>query len=156
MSIGQGAISATPLQALISYCIFANGGRLVQPHLLLHHKDAEGHRTEFVPKTRDTTLPGESRRLIMEGLKGVVNSSGGTAFQAGFSKEWKAAGKTGTAERPGRENDAWFVCFAPYDAPEVAVLVLIEEGGYGGATAAPLAREMLDYYFQNRTRLQGQ
>jgi len=155
MGIGQGPISATPLQSLISYCIFANEGRLVQPHLLLNHKDAEGHRTEFVPKTRDIAIPSESRRIIMDGLRGVV-SSGGTAFQAGFSKEWKVAGKTGTAERPGRENDAWFICFAPYDAPEVAALVLIEEGGYGGATAAPLARDMLDYYFQNRTRLLGQ
>ena len=152
LCIGQGVLTATPLQVLCSYCIFANEGRFVQPHFLLHHRDAENRRYDFQPKTRNATLRVEHTNIILEGLKGVVYMPGGTGFHAGFPKEWKVAGKTGTAERHGRENDAWFACYAPYDAPEIAMLVMIEEGGYGGSTSVPIAKKLMEYYFSNRKR----
>ncbi|HPB32855.1 MAG TPA: penicillin-binding transpeptidase domain-containing protein, partial [Candidatus Sumerlaeota bacterium] len=93
------------------------------------------------------------RNAILEGLIAVANEPGGTAAAAQFSKEWKVAGKTGTAERSGREDDAWFVGFAPWNDPEVVVLVMLEGAGHGGREAGPLAREMFDYYFKNRARL---
>ena len=155
ISIGQGDITATPLQVLCSYCLFANGGRMVKPHLL-GYLSGEGRGDHHNKEWRRIDIPSEGGRAILKGLVNVVDSRGGTAHNAGFQKEWKVAGKTGTAERSGREDDAWFVCFAPYDDPEVAVLVMIEEGGFGGSTAAPLAREILEYYFLNRERLLGE
>jgi len=151
LSIGQGHISATPIQVLQSFCIFASGGRIIPPHLLKYFVDAEGKRKDFIPGSWQLPMRYEDRQAVLKGLIEVVNSPGGTAFHAGFPPEWKAAGKTGTAERKDK-SDAWFVCFAPYDSPEIAVLVFIEEGGGGGSTGAPLAKEILDYYFLNRSR----
>jgi len=155
LSIGQGKISVTPLQVLFSYCIFANQGIAVQPHLLKYYEDAEGNTKKFLPQTRTVSLSSENRDAILKGLKAVIYSPGGTAFKAGFREEWRAAGKTGTAERKKTEDDAWFVCFAPYDDPKTAVLVFLEEGGFGGSNAAPLARDLMAYYFQNRVRLEN-
>jgi penicillin-binding protein 2 len=152
LSIGQGHISSTPLQVLQSYCIFANVGRIVPPHLLKYFVDAEGKRKDFIPGTWQVPMRFEDHQAVLKGLINVVNAPGGTACHAGFSPEWKVAGKTGTAERKDK-NDAWFVCFAPYDSPEVVVLVFIEEGGGGGSVAAPVAKDILDYYFLNRSRL---
>ncbi|MBN1899934.1 penicillin-binding protein 2 [Candidatus Sumerlaeota bacterium] len=154
LSIGQGLVSATPLQVLVSYSIFANGGKMIRPHLMQYHSDGEGERTYFTPQTDSLHLNPEHRKSVLEGLIAVVNSPDGTGNRAGFLKEWKVAGKTGTAERKESRDDAWFVCFAPYDEPEVAVLVFLEEAGFGGSNAAPLARDILEYYFQNRERLQ--
>ena len=150
--IGQGQNSAAPLQVINSYCIFANDGISVKPHLLDQRRSAEGEETVFRPERTRIPMSPADRRAVLEGLKAVVNSPDGTASSAEFPEEWKVAGKTGTGERTGKEDDAWFVCFAPYDDPEIAVLVFLEEGGFGGSNAAPLAREMLDYYFKNRRR----
>ena len=152
LSIGQGQISATPLQVLLSYAIFANGGKRITPHLLDYYKGADHDRHYNMNETDQISLAAWQRQVVLNGLVKVVNSRGGTASRVDFPKSWKVAGKTGTAERSGREDDAWFVCFAPYDAPEVAVLVFLEEGGFGGSIAAPVAREIMDYYFLNRSR----
>lgn len=155
LSIGQGLISATPLQVLFSYCIFANSGKFVRPHLLQYHLEKGGERIYRIPKTGSIPMNPEHQKAVMDGLISVVNSPGGTAHKVDFPKEWKVAGKTGTAERKKSEDDAWFVCFAPYDDPEVAVLVFLEEAGFGGSNAAPLARDILEYYFLNRERLKA-
>jgi penicillin-binding protein 2 len=155
LSIGQGLISATPIQVLFSYCIFANAGKFVRPHLLQYYMDAEGKRTYHIPQTGSIFLNQEHSKAVLDGLISVVNSSGGTANRADFPKQWKVAGKTGTAERKESKDDAWFVCFAPYDDPEIAVLVFLEEAGFGGSNAAPLARDILEYYFLNRERLKA-
>jgi penicillin-binding protein 2 len=155
LSIGQGLISATPIQVLFSYCIFANNGRIVRPHLLQYHVDDEGNKSYFIPQSESIPLDQGHRKSVLDGLISVVNSPGGTANRADFPKQWKVAGKTGTAERKKSKDDAWFVCFAPYDNPEVAVLVFLEEAGFGGSNAAPLARDILEYYFLNRERLRA-
>ena len=154
LSIGQGHISATPLQVLQSYCIFASVGRIVPPHLLKYFVDAEGKRKDFIPGSWQVPMRFENYQAVLKGLIDVVNAPGGTAYQAGFPLEWKVAGKTGTAERK-EKSDAWFVCFAPYDAPEVAVLVFIEEAGFGGSGAGPVAKDILDYYFLNHSRFRN-
>ena len=150
LGIGQGRIAATPLQILNAYCAFANGGRLWTPHLLdriespdgevLIHTDAKWH---------EIPLSSSVRSAILEGLVAAVNEEGGTAYKAGFLRDWKVAGKTGTAQRDLEATDAWFVGFAPYDDPKLAVLVLVEKGGHGGAVAAPLAKNIFAYYFTN-------
>lgn len=154
ISIGQGKISATPLQVLMSYCAFAEGTRLVTPHLLRYSRNWETGLDRHLPESRRIDLPSSQRNAIIQGLVAVANEKGGTAFSAGFKPEWKVAGKTGTGERSGqKEDDAWFVGFAPYGNPEIAVLVMLEGGGSGGKDAAPVAKEVFKYYFQNRNRL---
>jgi len=153
LSIGQGQIAATPLQVLCAFAAFANGGRAVQPRLVCYRRTPDEERIEHPPQFHDIPLSPRHRNAILEGLIAVANEPGGTAAAAQFSKEWKVAGKTGTAERSGREDDAWFVGFAPWNDPEVVVLVMLEGAGHGGREAGPLAREMFDYYFKNRARL---
>jgi penicillin-binding protein 2 len=150
LGIGQGRIAATPLQILNAYCAFANGGRLWTPHLLdriespdgevLIHTDAKWH---------EIPLSSSARSTIIAGLVATVNEEGGTAYKAAFLPDWKVAGKTGTAQRDLEATDAWFVGFAPYDEPKIGVLVVVEKGGHGGAVAAPLAKNILAYYFTN-------
>ncbi len=140
MGIGQGRlISVTPLQLAMSYATFANDGKRYAAGLIQH----VGNNSISRPLVLDEVKLNDSgRRAVMNGLIDVVNSRYGTGRHAEFPKEWKVAGKTGTAQRAG-ENDAWFVCFAPYDDPQVCVVVLLERGGHGGEAAAPLAREFI-------------
>ena len=91
-------------------------------------------------------IRGGQRRLSRPGLAQAV---GGTGRASELSKI-VVAGKTGTAEHFRKESDAWFTCFAPFDDPEIVVTVVVEEGGHGGATAAPIARQVLEYFFQDR------
>jgi len=84
--------------------------------------------------------------VLHEAAIGVVNSPGGTAHQAAV-KGFMVAGKTGTAQNPHGNDHAWFVCYAPAEAPEIAVAVLVENAGHGGSIAAPVARKVLEKYF---------
>jgi cell division protein FtsI/penicillin-binding protein 2 len=87
--------------------------------------------------------------IIVGGLIGVVNEQEGTA-------SWikvpgiTIAGKTGTAQNPHGDDHAWFVCFAPVEEPEIAVAVIVENAGHGSSIAAPVARDVLKFYFRNR------
>jgi penicillin-binding protein 2 len=76
----------------------------------------------------------------------VVEGTRGTG-RAARQPDIKVAGKTGTAQNPHGDDHASFICFAPYDDPEIALFVLLENAGHGGAVAAPVAGEMLSYYF---------
>jgi len=140
MGIGQGRlISVTPLQLAMAYGAFANVGKRYAARLI-HHV---GGNPSPPPLLLDNVkLSDDSRQALLKGLVDVVNSRYGTGRHANFPEAWKVAGKTGTAQRAG-DNDAWFVCFAPYDDPQVCVVVLLEQGGHGGEAAAPLAREFI-------------
>jgi len=150
MGIGQGRVDVTPLQMLMAYAALANGGDVLVPQLVLRARN-EQNEVVFASKRivrRAVGLNPDYQRVIVEGLHAVVNSPGGTAYGAGFLPEWHVAGKTSTAERAaGVEPDAWFIGFAPADQPELAVLVLIENGGHGGKVAAPLAAKLFASYF---------
>ncbi len=144
----------------------ANGGLLLRPYLVKRIEDSEGKVVkEFFPEiVRNVEFDPEILRHLKEGLRGVVNESRGTGRRARM-KNIVVSGKTGTAqvvrmkdadeldpdaETPYMFRDhAWFVAFAPYEKPEVAVAVIIEHGGHGGATAAPIARKVLESYFAN-------
>jgi penicillin-binding protein 2 len=79
----------------------------------------------------------------------VVNTPGGTAKEARMDSI-VVCGKTGTAQNSRGTDHAWFVCFAPMDDPKIAIAVLVEEGGFGGVTAAPIARKMMEHFFEHR------
>ena len=150
-SIGQGKINCTPIQLASAYVAIANQGRVPVPHLLLK---AVNENQEVIlekePNEERIPLSPEVRKIIITGLSKVVNAQSGTAFRAKFNPAWKVAGKTGSAQNAQGGTDALFVCFAPYDDPEILVLVLIENGGLGGHVAAPIARDILEFYYQQQ------
>ena len=159
LAIGQGLLNVTPLQMLMAYAALANGGELLTPRLI---KEMRGENDRLVFRSEKkvrwhTGLKPEHRDVILRGLFAAVSERSGTASRAGMLPEWKVAGKTSTAERAGhKQPDAWFIGFAPVDAPEIVVLVLLEESGHGGAVAAPLAQKMFELYFQEKAREQPQ
>lgn len=88
----------------------------------------------------------EVMETIFEGMRSVTSDRGGTAYSAFSSFPIEVAGKTGTATASSGSANAWFVGFAPYDAPEIAVVCVIEHGGHGGYTA-PAVKEVMEEYF---------
>lgn len=160
VSIGQGYLTATPLQLALMTSAFATDGRLFRPHIVKKVLDREGKTTkEFAPELkRVVELKPEHYRLVKEGLFAVVNDTGGTGAAAKLH-EVKVAGKTGTSQvvklRDGKNASAYqfkdhalFVAFAPYDKPEVAIAVVVEHGQSGGGVAAPIAGQVLRKYFE--------
>lgn len=163
-SIGQGDNSFTPVQIAKYISSIANGGTVVQPTIVKTILNADG--TE-VPKEEidnfvnqklgiDNTDDGiqinpENIQIAREGMRMATSEAGGTAYSRFKDFKVEVAGKTGSAEAGVDENqkdivNAWFVCFAPYENPEVAVVVLVENGGHGNY-AAEVARDVLDQYF---------
>ncbi|MFL5820473.1 MAG: penicillin-binding transpeptidase domain-containing protein [Solirubrobacteraceae bacterium] len=131
-AIGQGRVLATALGMARVGSVIANGG--LRPRLTLLH----GERPRLVRAT-SPKVAGLVRQLMLS----VVNGEGATGNSAAISGQ-KVAGKTGTAELGGNQpNDAWFVAFAPAPAPKLVVGVLVVNGGFGGETAAPIARQVL-------------
>ncbi len=154
MAIGQGAILATPLQVLNALAAVANGGTLYRPQLVYQVQNADGEVVEgFQPDIiRRLPVAAEKLDLVRQGMRLAVLN--GTARNASLL-EAAVAGKTGTAEFPGRRDSegnlpthAWFTAFAPYQDPQIAVVAFVYSGGEGSAVAVPIARQILQAYFQ--------
>ena len=149
VSIGQGDILATPLQVAVYTAVIANGGKLFQPQVVDKIIDLDGNIIEDIkPKIiRENFIDLENIKWIQKGMRENVVSGSGIAL-ANLSVE--AAGKTGTAQYARNEKThAWYTAYAPYDDPEIALVVLIEGGGEGHAAAVPVAREVLEWYFES-------
>ena len=153
VSIGQGFILATPLQMVNATAAVANGGTLYRPQIVYEVRTADGRLVRpFQPEViRQVGVSPQHLELIQAGLRGAV--AWGTARRADLP-EVAVAGKTGTAEFPGPRDEegnlpthAWFTAFAPYEAPEIALVVLVVGGGEGSSTAVPIAAQILRYYF---------
>ncbi len=152
LSIGQSPLEVTPIQVAQLYSAIAMDGVLFRPRLVTRITRPDGVE-EFPPRSRRIELSAESLGLVKEGLREVTRE-GGTAYAAFKDlQHLNVAGKTSTAEvgaGEDKKNHAWFIAFAPADAPEIVVVVLVEEGETGGRTAAPLAAEFLEGYFAGR------
>ncbi len=161
LAIGQGDLLVTPLQMTRAYAMIANGGKLVEPHLV---KSVEEPRNEgeppvvlrpYTPKPpRDIGLDPYALRVVQEALYDATHASYGTSQSIFGGFPIAIAGKTGTAEKyvrlPGYEgvrDQSWWCGYGPYEAPELAVCALIENGGHGGAAAAPVALQVFEKYF---------
>lgn len=161
MAIGQGFVLATPLQMVNAAATIANGGLLYRPQVVRDIVDSEGQVVQaFAPDLiRRLPVSAENIDLVRQGMRAAVTS--GTARQVALPGI-AVAGKTGTAEffidrnkdgLPDRDKDgnlpthAWFVAFAPYDQPTLAIVVFVFEGGEGSETSVPIAREIMNYYF---------
>jgi penicillin-binding protein 2 len=151
LATGQGDLQTNPLQMAIAYAALGNGGTIVTPHVGMEVQDAAGrvlHEIEPGPR-RKVDINSGSRALIMEGMHEAAQVPGGTAAPVFEEFPIEIAGKTGTAERAGHANQAWFISLAPYPNPNVVTVVTIEEGGFGAETAAPANKQILEAYFQN-------
>jgi len=156
MAIGQGYLTVTPLQMLNAINVVANGGTLYRPHIAHHVTDAEGSVAQpFAPQvSRTVAISAEHMSLVQQGMESAV--AYGTATRAQV-EDVRVAGKTGTAQfcddimcgtgGYDQPEHAWFVAYAPVETPEVSVLVFLYNGGEGSTAAAPVAQEILDYYF---------
>jgi len=151
-SIGQGYVATTPFQMAQMMSIVANGGYIYSPSLLMaDNKPAPLTKLNIRQETFDE---------VKKALSGVVNENGGTGWAAKSSMV-NICGKTGTAQVVGMKRDskylpemfrdhAWFVAFAPYEAPEIALSVMVEHGGHGGAAAAPIAKRAIETYMKGQ------
>lgn len=149
LAIGQGDLVVTPLQLANAYATFANGGTLYEPRVAVDIENQDATKiADVTPRpVRQVPLSAEDRAAMLEGFKGVIASSGGTAHQAfsGFPNDtFPVAGKTGTAQVAGKEDTSVFTCFAPADNPTYGVTVFEEEAGFGASGAAPVARRILE------------
>lgn len=148
-AIGQGETVVTPLQMAMEYATFANGGTLYQARIagqVSTPDDPTGAAAvRLGPVIRSTMpLPPEVRDPIDQGFRGAVASGSGTASGAfGGYTGMAVAGKTGTAQQPAPQQDtAIFNSYGPAEAPRYAISVVLEEAGFGGTTAAPVARRI--------------
>lgn len=166
VAIGQGYVTATPLQMANLVAAIANGGTLYRPWFVRRVESLDGTLIrEYAPeKIRSVTLKESTLKYVRNALRDVVNSGSGTGGRA-KSSLIEIAGKTGTAQvaemRGGLvksaqlpyeiRDHAWFVAYAPAENPEIAVAVLVEHGGGGGAVAAPLAKVVIEKYVSVKT-----
>ncbi len=149
MSIGQGYLSATPLQILNLINVIANNGYVMQPHVLkaITSNNRKIYNLFENIKLFELNIDKNTIDLMKTAMKKVVNSGAGTGKKA-YITDITVAGKTATVENPHGETHAMFAGFAPYDKPKISVLVLIEHGGGGGDIAAPLAKEIIEFYLK--------
>ncbi len=170
-AIGQGFNLVTPIQLAVAYAALANGGVLVKPRTVLRRETHDGVVEAGTPKPlgRLPVAP-EHLEVIRAGLEAVVAEPRGTGGRARVPGV-RVAGKTGTSqvvrmkqtedleedEIPIKFRDhAWFVAFAPVEAPEIVVSVLVEHGGHGGSAAAPIAQRVLARYFEKQREQGGE
>jgi penicillin-binding protein 2 len=148
LSIGQGDLLTTPLQVANFTAAVSNGGKLYKPQVVRQIIDGDGKTVrDFNPEViRENFISQNNINLVRQGMRKAVTS--GTASNLN-PLPVPAAGKTGTAEYgpQGEKKHAWFTCFAPYDNPQIALVVLIEGGGEGNEVAVPVAKKILQYYF---------
>ena len=152
-SIGQGFFEATPLHMAVALSAIANGGKIYQPQIVNEILSIDGIVKETVePKIlNEKFISSENIKAVKEGMRQCVVSSTGSCRQL-ISLPVTSGGKTGTAETAGdQEPHAWFVSFAPYENPEIFLLVMVENGGGGEKVSAPIAKEVLEWYFQNQS-----
>lgn len=145
-SIGQGKTQITPIHNGMIVSAIANGGILMKPYLIDRIENAAGETVKkFMPDSYGALMSAQDAQRLTELMADVVTEGTGSALR---TDAYTAAGKTGSAEfETGKETHAWFVGFAPVESPKIAVSVLVEEGGSGGQTAAPIARGIFDTYF---------
>jgi penicillin-binding protein 2 len=163
VGIGQGYMLATPLQLAAATATIANNGVPVHPRLLKALQDSKTREThELAPSaTKEAVAVKPEHIALVRAAMVDVTRPGGTAVRAGQGAPYTIAAKTGTAQVIGMKqgesynekrikeehrDHALFIAFAPAEDPRLALAILVENGGHGGSTAAPIAREVFDYH----------
>lgn len=147
-AIGQGKTLVTPMHMAIVASIFANRGILMKPYMI---DRVENEKNKIVRKTvpnKETeVLPIGQTEPIVEMMKQVVTEGTGRGVKL---SDYSTAGKTGTAQNSSGEDHSWFVGFSPVEKPEIGVVVLIENGGTSSGSAVPIAKKILEYFFETK------
>ncbi|MEY5130705.1 MAG: hypothetical protein RL734_772 [Bacteroidota bacterium] len=156
LGIGQGEIGVSPLQMAVYCAALANKGIIYQPHIVrsVYNRKTKQLQDVAYASRKAIDIPDEFWNVIHKGMYDVVNTPGGTALGAkvpGIS----VCGKTGTAQNPHGEDHAWFIAFAPKVNPRIAICVLVENSGFGGTIAAPIAQQLLMKYFYPSAKQSG-
>ncbi len=162
-SVGQGYLNATPLQLLMLISGVASGGKLYLPQVVERVENIYGRKLKEYPpvELRRVGVSEKTLQIVQDALRGAVNDPHGTGWTCAL-KEVKVAGKTGTAQvvrlpenfKKGDMNrmplkfrdHAWFVAYAPFEDPKIAIAVLVEHGGFGATAAAPIAKKVIEKY----------
>ena len=150
LGIGQGEVGVTPLQMAVYAMMLANEGHYYQPHTVRTCIDKDRNAVDTLTyRSRTLSISEASWNVVREGMRRAVMEPGGTGGLARV-KDVVVAGKTGTAQNPHGKDHAWFVGFAPYDHPRIAICVLVENAGFGGSIAAPIAGQCIEQYLYGR------
>ena len=162
--IGQGYVLATPLQLVTATAALANHGRRVLPRLVYKISDPISGESTLLPVATPTYVAGYKQEhwdFVIQAMQDVVHGPRGTARRSGANAAYRFAGKTGTSQLFGIDQDgkyekdkvpehlrdhALFIAFAPVEAPKIALVIIVENGGSGSSIAAPIARKLLDHY----------
>ncbi len=152
-SIGQGYVKTTPIQLITNYQIFANLGKVFQPFLVksvFGSESGEEHYKANAKVLREYNFDPSDLAVVNRGLERTVIDGSAAGRMAGLP--FSVAGKTGSIQTSSSLTDtnAAFVSFMPAENPEILLLLLVESGGSGGATAVPLAKQILYWYYENR------
>lgn len=153
LSIGQGYLQVTPLQIADAYSAIANGGTLWQPRIGLRIENPAGRTVKTFPPKVQSRLPVPKRDVlwIRNALENVPRTgTASVAFQGFPLDRIPVAGKTGTADIEPKAPVSWFASMAPANNPRYVVVVMVEQGGHGATTAAPIARRILEGLFGMR------
>jgi penicillin-binding protein 2 len=162
VGIGQGYSLVTPLQLAFATATLANNGVAYKPHLVKEVQSSHKSESRLIAQEPlyDLNIDAKQLDLVRRAMV-AVTQPGGTAVYASLGAPYHIAGKTGTAQvvamKQGEKYDekkvderlrdhAWFIAYAPAEEPRIALVVLAENGGHGGGTAAPIARKVMDYY----------
>ena len=161
-SIGQSDNTFTPIQIARYIAVLSNGGKRIKPHIIKNVINSDGTEVsgeelqtyfdEKLGKTTDDEYPDNinlsktTLNEIFKGMESVTGDSGGTAYSTFKDFPIKVAGKTGTVQVGNKDDNAWFLGFAPYDNPEIAICAVIEQGSHGTYTA-PIIKSILEEYF---------
>jgi penicillin-binding protein 2 len=146
LGIGQGELGVTPLQMACYASMLANKGHYAQPHIVQTIYNRSANTTDTVGIERhDLHISERTWQIVREGMRRGVMEPGGTGGAAHIPGI-VLAGKTGTAENPHGKSHSWFIGFAPFDNPKIAICVLVENVGYGGSFAAPIAGMCMEKY----------
>ncbi|MDM8566070.1 penicillin-binding protein 2 [Candidatus Halobeggiatoa sp. HSG11] len=164
VGIGQGFMLATPLQLAVATATLSNRGQFKQPRVVFAMDDAKFNEMNVVPPSIKETVTLKADyywNVAIAGMKAVVHGRRGTARKVAIGSKYRFAGKTGTAQvikikqsesynarRLAKKfhDHALFIAFAPLKNPRIAIAVIVENGGGGSKTAAPIAKKILDYY----------
>ncbi|MEE9552038.1 MAG: penicillin-binding protein 2 [Gammaproteobacteria bacterium] len=165
--IGQGSILATPLQIAAATSALANQGKSFSPRLAVNAKNPITDAVEtfpIKPYHMISIYDSQQWQVIIDAMVSVVHGARGTARRSGLNAGYKIAGKTGTAQVIGVAQDevykkeeipeelrdhALFIAFAPAESPRIAIAIIVENGGSGSRSAAPIARRLFDHYLLN-------
>jgi len=155
LGIGQGEVSVTPLQLAKYVSLIANDGSTFQPHIVKGYLDDK--TKQIIPYKFPEVKTGIRKEIfdiVKEGMFLVVNGSG-TATHIKMP-DIKISGKTGTAQNPHGKDHALFVGYAPSDNPKIAFAIIIENVGFGGTHAAPIAKALVEAYLKKETLIKDE